>query len=1194
MATTVIDWVLKNNAVANTDGSRAAVVVGAVEVPGPGATALGLRPTALRFGAGASCKAQVSPGWFDATRLTVRVSFRVTAAVTKRGNLLESTALPFSLFVDAGAAPDRFNVVASVANGAAGWSTAHSSNRVALVLNQWYVASLVYDNDTLALLVDDQLVAVSAFARGGLQAPSGDLLVAGTWVDGVRWPLPGEIAGVQVWNGIPGELEAKLDAERGGAEWHLTRKESELRPTLNLGPKSGDYYFDSATLSWVQPYALAVISFTESHGAAFVMYGAILAKWRSDEQLRRALGALASDEIAGRRAGSRKSVFSQGCIYWSPQTHAMPVLERLYLDFELLGEGASAIGLPTAEAVAIAGGKVQQFQGGRMYWRNGAANAFEVHGAILAKYDAAGGPGRYGFPLSHECDVLRGSTGVGKFSEFERCTIYWSPRTPASIVYGGIRDRYRGTPSLAGEGGPLGDLGFPTSDESDIPGAAGARHNTFEHGSILWFSGECHVCRPFSVALGRLDTKEEDRDILDLDGQNDLYCRVCVDVNGGRVFDRKYPESSTHFASANIRDLNINVPYTVTPNAPVLTVKVTVQVWESDSGQIFGGGDAHLGTMTAELNMANAWGLRNNNGLFRASNFGPWVNYLDWSVKQKVTPRTPLDFFGVTNDGTPTIDWREYGAAFSDVDPDFELDFGLIDDGLKALFYETVVKGVAAGGNCFGMCLEAIYAWKDRSRLGRPLANYTNWKAVENDFNVKHAYQVGADAIWWMVGQFLGGNTHDPVSVFQATWDAYNRGENPVVCISQNYDFSGAPHCILPIEWNRNGTPWQITFFDPNFPNQRRIMTVDPVRNRFRYDGSSNGSRIYTGDAWSGGRFHYMPWGVLNHQQRTPVWDAALLALGGLALIFGDSTEVGGLVDEKGNRLDAGAVHDKDSLAGKLLRVPGVGGLGPVKGAFYLGRQQRRAMVIRPEVVSALRGTAATSALTSVARTTSLLRSTLSVAPAVRLPVATEVGSNQLSGPALMDLARRDRAGFVQPTQPTDLDTIRASLRGKAAGTLQAYLKRGLMGTSVRGDVAVGEAVQMNFEKLGSRANELQVQSDRSRRYNVTLAHKLGAGKDFLKLTLNGVANQPNQALRMNVQPGLGTVDILSGGSATPVQLTVEGVVGGKPVKSGFNTVVDGGQRLSLPDLADPSHLKVGKIEQLQGGLRDVKMILRN
>jgi hypothetical protein len=171
MANPVIDWLFRASGVSNEDGTYAATFHGATEVAGPGATALGPRPTALRFGAGVSCKVQIAPGALDATRFAVRIVFRVTASVTTRGNLVDCTALPFAIFVQPGIAADRFNIEATVANGAAGWAGANTANRRQLMVNQWYVASLVYDLDTLALMVDDTVLAVAAFARGGLQAP---------------------------------------------------------------------------------------------------------------------------------------------------------------------------------------------------------------------------------------------------------------------------------------------------------------------------------------------------------------------------------------------------------------------------------------------------------------------------------------------------------------------------------------------------------------------------------------------------------------------------------------------------------------------------------------------------------------------------------------------------------------------------------------------------------------------------------------------------------------------------------------------------------------------------------------------------------------------------------------------------------------------------------------------------------------
>jgi hypothetical protein len=456
---------------------------------------------------------------------------------------------------------------------------------------------------------------------------------------------------------------------------------------------------------------------------------------------------------------------------------------------------------------------------------------------------------------------------------------------------------------------------------------------------------------------------------------------------------------------------------------------------------------------------------------------------------------------------------------------------------------------------------------------------------VENDFNIKHAYQVGADAIWWFIGQFLSGNTHDPVSVFQNSWDAFNRGENPVVCIAQNYDFSGAPHCILPIAWDRNVTPWRMELFDPNFPNQHRTLMVDPGNNSFRYDGSNDGSRVYAGDAWSGGRFHYMPWSVLNHRQRTPVWDAILLLLGGVVVIFGDAVDVNALTDEKGNNLDASAAKTRSDLSGKLLRVPGLSGLGPIRGNFYIGKQEPKPFIFNPNVINAVN---VASPILSVSGATpvfrpGVFRHNMSITPVVKRPVASDAPGNAIAGALLMDMVRNNGVSFLRPNQPTDLDAIRCKVSGKSNGKLDGYYKRGLLGVGINGDLAQGEQVEVNYERMSGRENEIHIRSDPQRKYAMTLSHKFGAGKDFMKVTISGLPSEHGTPMRMNFQPGIGVIDVLTGDTPNNIQVTVEGIVNGNNRKSTFNTQVQGGQRLILPELTDPGRLKVGKITNLLG-----------
>ncbi len=98
-----------------------------------------------------------------------------------------------------------------------------------------------------------------------------------------------------------------------------------------------------------------------------------------------------------------------------------------------------------------------------------------VVGAIAQKYDGLGGCGSLlGAPITEE----RGTPdGVGRYSVFERGSIYWTPALGAHEVHGRIRDTW------AAEGWEVGRLGYPISDEyADGDG----RRSDFEHGSIHW------------------------------------------------------------------------------------------------------------------------------------------------------------------------------------------------------------------------------------------------------------------------------------------------------------------------------------------------------------------------------------------------------------------------------------------------------------------------------------------------------------------------------------------------------------------------------------------------------------------------------------------------------------------------------------------------------------------------------------
>lgn len=70
-----------------------------------------------------------------------------------------------------------------------------------------------------------------------------------------------------------------------------------------------------------------------------------------------------------------------------------------------------------------------------LYNRPDLPATYEVHGAILAQYIAQGGPlGALGYPVSDEKDDIAGGQNFGKVSDFENGSIFWSSTTGQTTV----------------------------------------------------------------------------------------------------------------------------------------------------------------------------------------------------------------------------------------------------------------------------------------------------------------------------------------------------------------------------------------------------------------------------------------------------------------------------------------------------------------------------------------------------------------------------------------------------------------------------------------------------------------------------------------------------------------------------------------------------------------------------------------
>ncbi|GAB3357022.1 PQQ-dependent sugar dehydrogenase [Modestobacter lapidis] len=150
-------------------------------------------------------------------------------------------------------------------------------------------------------------------------------------------------------------------------------------------------------------------------------------------------------------------------------TYLTPIDRRFAADAAL----RALLGEPVEPENGDAALRYRPYAGGRLYWTP-ATGVHEVHGAILGSYLAVGGHVRFGPPLTDETPT---PDGVGRYNQFAAGSVYWTPTTGAHEVHGAILERW------AGLGWERSYLGYPTSDEYDVPGG---RRSDFERGQITW------------------------------------------------------------------------------------------------------------------------------------------------------------------------------------------------------------------------------------------------------------------------------------------------------------------------------------------------------------------------------------------------------------------------------------------------------------------------------------------------------------------------------------------------------------------------------------------------------------------------------------------------------------------------------------------------------------------------------------
>lgn len=223
--------------------------------------------------------------------------------------------------------------------------------------------------------------------------------------------------------------------------------------------------------------------------------GAVAAKYAANPQLGDAITPLRCNLPQG---GCYRA-YRNGSIYWSAGTKAHIVLGAIAGRWAAQNWERGPMGFPTTDENCTLShrGCVQKFQGGRIYWQP-SAGANVVKGGIGAHWDQTGAEnGSLGYPVSGEnCTLIAG----GCVQNYQGGYVYWQPSIGSHAVHGAIGSKWV---QMGYERSPLG---YPVSDES-CGGVPLGCVQYFQGGTINWPTSSGVSVNPYPSSVGAVINK---------------------------------------------------------------------------------------------------------------------------------------------------------------------------------------------------------------------------------------------------------------------------------------------------------------------------------------------------------------------------------------------------------------------------------------------------------------------------------------------------------------------------------------------------------------------------------------------------------------------------------------------------------------------------------------------------------------
>ncbi len=357
-----------------------------------------------------------------------------------------------------------------------GWDLSNTANgELIATLDSSFYDDLRRLTDARDVFGDLDSMALQAIQRrhdqlggdaGGMGAAVTDLQ---TTADGRAWFVEYKYGAIY-WTPERGALAVHSGTwqkykELGGHTSHLGLPTAETTNTLNL-----------ATL--VTRFENGAIYWSPGTGMHAV-YGPIFTKYQALRGERGLLGLPTSDVLTNPDGVGTFVRFQRGVIYSHPGAGTWEVHGAIYDRWAGMDWERSVMGYPISDETSVLGDdyRVSYFQGGTIVWEKATTDTYLVYGLIHGKWQANGGiTGWMGAPTSDELDAPG-----GRVSHFQNASIYykWGAAEPFEI-HGAIRDRY-----LSMSDGERNQLGLPVTNEQSVLGDD-YRISRFEGGTLIW------------------------------------------------------------------------------------------------------------------------------------------------------------------------------------------------------------------------------------------------------------------------------------------------------------------------------------------------------------------------------------------------------------------------------------------------------------------------------------------------------------------------------------------------------------------------------------------------------------------------------------------------------------------------------------------------------------------------------------